>query len=329
MSSALPTRVPRIRKSSNWLRAWAAGACLLLAACATPQTDSLRARPGDLTPRIVLADTPFHAQRTKECGPAALAMAMGASGLDVSPDILVKQVYTPEREGSLATDLLAGARRYGRVAYPVAGLRDMLLQVSAGTPVLVMQNLGLEALPQWHFAVVIGYDIEAGTITLHSGTTPRLTMSMVTFERTWTRADNWGLVVLKPGRLPVNADIGRYLDAAAGLERAGRFAAAHAAYSAGLDHWRGNLSMAMGAGNALYEMGKLRDAAAMFERAGAAHPKAGDAFNNLAHVRRELGQIEAAEAAALRAVALGGPHAGIYRETLASIQKQKTGAATQ
>ncbi|MGE0650719.1 MAG: PA2778 family cysteine peptidase [Alphaproteobacteria bacterium] len=324
MSSALPTRAPRSRRLAA-VKASAAGIALFLAACATPQTDSLKERPWEVAPTADVLDAPFFAQRTKECGPAALAMALAASGLKVDPDALVAEVYTPAREGSLTTDILSAARRHGRVAYRISGMRDMFRQIAAGKPVVVLQNLALPVLPQWHYAVVVGYDIDEGTLTLHSGKTPRLTMPMETFERTWQRADYWGLLVLAPGQLPVEPELDRYLQAVTGLEHAKKFEAAQAAYIAGSRNWPDNLPLAMGIGNTHYELGNLHEAAVLFEWIGRDHPNAGDAFNNLAHVRLDMGNIPDAEKAAQRAVALGGPNIDVYRETLASIQKTKAG----
>ena len=38
--------------------------------------------PADVPPRIELADTPFFPQDDYQCGPAALATLLGASGID-------------------------------------------------------------------------------------------------------------------------------------------------------------------------------------------------------------------------------------------------------
>ncbi len=306
------------------LRAFAAGAlALLLAACATPQTDRLRGAPGDLPRASDIADAPFFAQNTRECGPAALAMALVASGRDASPDALVAEVYTPERGGTLPNDMIAGARRHGRLAYTVSDMNAVFREVNAGRPVVVLQNLALQMAPQWHFAVVIGYDLDRGTVTLHSGTTPRHVMAMETFERTWARGDHWGMLVLRPGEVPVSAERFRYVAAATGLERAAGAEAAHAAYEAGLALWPDDFTLRMGHGNTLYGLGRLEAAAAAFERAARDHPGEADAFNNLAHVRLGLGQLDAAEKAARRAVELGGRNAETYRGTLDSVLLEK------
>lgn len=302
-----------------WRKPALAGLSLVLAACATPQTDRLRADRGAVPPSGAVSEPVFFAQRTKECGPAALAMALVQSGIEVGPDELVGDVYNPGREGSLTPAVLAAARRHGRVAYPVTNLADLLRSVAAGRPVIVLQNLALEWFPQWHYAVAVGYDLERETITLHSGRTAFKETSLATFERTWRRGGYWGLLTLRPGEVPEPVDEETYIRAIAGVERAGRAAVAAEAYDAALERWPQNLTARMGLGNALYKSGRRRAAAEAFREATRRHPEAADAFNNLAHVLLELGDMAEAEGAARRAVDLGGPNLETYRDTLRSV----------
>jgi Tfp pilus assembly protein PilF len=75
----------------------------------------------------------------------------------------------------------------------------------------------------------------------------------------------------------------------------------------------------MGLGNVEYALGDRAAAEYAFRRAAEAHPEAGAALNNWAHVLGELGRVEEAEAAARRAVALGGPTAAQAQKTLEEI----------
>ena len=141
---------------------------ILLAGCASPRLDPARA--GALPQRIELAATPFHPQEVNHCGPAALASVLGAAGIAATPDDLAPAVYLPAREGSLPLDMLGGARRAGAMAVRTApGLEALMERVAAGMPVVVLQNLSLQWVPMWHYAVVIGFDRPRGTIILRSG----------------------------------------------------------------------------------------------------------------------------------------------------------------
>jgi tetratricopeptide (TPR) repeat protein len=300
------------------------GALLLLAlltGCATQTRTLLQQTNGALSPRAELAQTPFYAQERYQCGPAALAMSLNAAGIAVTPEALVPQVYVPQREGSFQVEMLAAARRHGAVAMTIPPRLDALLtEVAAGNPVIVLQNLSLQLFPLWHYAVVIGYDLDRAEIVLRSGTTERLPMSMSTFEHTWARSAYWAMVALPPGRLPATVEQGQMVDALLAFEKTGDAAAARRAYQAALQRWPDNLVLQMGYGNSAYAAGELTTAAAAFRRAADAHPDSAPAFNNLASVLSELGRFEEARQAAQKALALGGPWRDASFATLQSIE---------
>jgi tetratricopeptide (TPR) repeat protein len=279
---------------------------LALAACAAPQTARLVQEPGDLPPRAEVAEV-------------ALAMVLAWSGLPVTQDDLVPQVYTPEREGSLRSDVLGAARRNGRLAVPVGNLPDMLREIAAGNPVLVFQNLALDWYPQWHFAVAIGYDLEAREIVLHSGLDERRVTAMGTFESTWERGDYWALVVVSPDRLPASPGETAVLKAAAGLERGKRLEEAATAYRTVLGRWPESFGAIMGLGNVSYAESDFGAAEAAFRRAAAVRPTAPAPWNNLAYVLLGLNRKTEAIAAAREAVRLAGDDAAPYLETLDEI----------
>ena len=293
---------------------------LALAACATPQAERLVRDPGALPARAELTTVPFFPQELYYCGPAALAMVLAWSGLPVTQEDMVPQVYSPEREGTLRTDIVGAARRNGRLAVPVTTLADLLAELAAGHPVLVFQNLALDWFPQWHFAVAIGYDLEAREIVLHSGLDERRVTVLDTFENTWRRGDYWALVVLPPDTLPARADATAVVQAAAGLERVGRHRDAVDAYGTILGRWPGNFAAGMGLGNAYYGAGNLAAAEMSFRGVTGRHPMQAAGWNNLAHVLAERGLKAEAVVAARRAVEIGGRDIDTYRTTLRTIE---------
>lgn len=112
-------------------------------------------------------------------------MALAHSGVKVQPEDLVAEVYSPAKRSSLSISIISGARRRARLAYPVSRLDDLLREVAAGNPAIVLQNVGLPLFKRWHFAVVIGYDAARNEMILRSGTENRVTMSIRAFERSW------------------------------------------------------------------------------------------------------------------------------------------------
>src|SRR5665647_1957756 len=126
---------------------------LCLGACATPpQTRMMLGFPPASLPRhIELTNVPYFAQDAFQCGPASLAMSLNAVGYSVTPELLKPELYLPDRHGSLQVEMLAAARRNGAVAYQLAPeLNDVLHEIAAGTPVVVLQNLAFSWYPVWH-----------------------------------------------------------------------------------------------------------------------------------------------------------------------------------
>lgn len=295
-----------------------------LGACATPPaTSHLLSQTDGVPSRAEVLDVPFHPQEDHYCGPAALAMMLGWSGKAVTTEELISQVYTPGREGTLHADILTAARRHGRLAVPVRSLGDILVELAAGHPVLVFENLGLEWYPQWHYAVAVAYDLSREQITLRSGDEARHTIALSTFERVWDRGRRWAVVVLPPDRLPARADPMVVLDAAAGIERLGDTQAAATAYKTTLGQWPYLLAGWVGLGNAYHKLGDDKAAEDAFRRATDVAPGSPIAWNNLAHILAERGALASALEAARRAVALAQTAADdnmdAYRQTLMDI----------
>lgn len=299
----------------------------LLAGCVSlPQTAALRAEGGaGLPPRVELDAVPFFAQEEYQCGPAALAMALNAAGVTVSPDALTDEVYLPARKGSLQVEMLASARRHGLLAYQLAPeLKDVLAEVAAGNAVIVLQNQGLWSFhPYWHYAVVVGYDLDRKQVLLHSGTRARRAMALGLFEFLWLDGQRWSMVALDPSRLPATAQEQNFASAAAALEKTGRVAEAHRAYAALLQRWPANLIGLIGLGNTAYALGRPAEAETAFRQATAAHPLAAAAFNNLAQTLADQGKLDAALDAAREAVRLGGASLPAAQATLEEILKQR------
>ncbi|MDN0075399.1 PA2778 family cysteine peptidase [Crenobacter sp. SG2303] len=297
------------------------GLLLLLVGCATPpQTAALLAlRPAGLPERVELTNVPFFPQVAYQCGPAALATVLVHAGVLTTPEQLTPQVYLPERKGSLQAELLGATRRYGMVAYQVMPtLEAVLREVEAGDPVLVLQNLRLKSLPQWHYAVVVGYDLASARLVLRSGDMERLELPLAQFERSWADGERWAVVVLPPERPPATATEAAYLAAVTALERISP-TAAQRAYQTALTRWPNSLVAYIGLGNSAYAQKDLNGAERAYRQAIAAHPDAGDAWNNLGQVLADQGRRADALAAVRRAIELGGPHLEQYRRTLSQI----------
>jgi len=184
-------------------------------------------------PSRLIGEVPFFAQTTDQCGPAALASVLRFRGAETSPETLRRQIYLPERGGSLQLELIAATRSHGLLPQRLPPNLDALLQeISAGNPVLVLQNLAFDWLPRWHYAVVIGYDADNDEIILHSGERAQLRRPAWLFERTWARAEHWALVITRPEQPAATATPEQQLRTALALEEVGQRQAAALSYRA-------------------------------------------------------------------------------------------------
>ena len=315
-SAAAPERGRRLFRLTAPALAFA-----LLSGCATaPQSQRIgQTVPADLPPRVELADTAFFPQEDYQCGPAALATVLVGQGIAVTPAELVGEVYVPARQGSLQAEMRAAARARGLVAYRLRPeLADILTEVAAGNPVLVFQNLGLGFAPRWHYAVVIGYDLDAGRIVLRSGTIERHVNDLPRFERTWARGERWAFVALPPDQLPATAEPLSWLRTVNELEQTGMLTAAASGYRAAIKRWPEQHIGYLGLANTRFAVGEFASAERALRDLLQQQPQRHEAWNNLAHVlaARQCGRQ--ARSAAGCAVALA-PQAAVYERTARTV----------
>ena len=277
-----------------WRPIVALAACMLGAGCA------IGPRLQD-TP-VEVESVPFYAQTAHQCGPAALATVLDHSGVSVTPDTIADEVYLPGLEGSLQVEMLAAARRHGRIPFLIPHDCDALLdELEAGNPVLVLQNLAFERFPKWHYAVVVGYEPERNRFILRSGKKERKTENSLMFQRYWRMADYWGMVTVPPGRLPVTATAATWAKAVAGSEKFLTDKDVEKAYRVALERWPDSALLLFAAANFHYGQGDLKRAYGEYQRLLDADPKHVAGRNNFANLlldsgcaQRALGEIRLA-----------------------------------
>ena len=296
---------------------------VFLAGCASLQTESLLRSENKYPQKVELSSVPFFAQEQYQCGPAALAMMLQAETKPVTPEELVPKIFLPNRKGSLQIEILAVARQYDVIPYVLnKNMADLFTEVQANHPVIVLQNLGLSWLPKWHYAVVVGFDFTTSEMILRSGREARHVVPMKVFERTWARSDYWAVVMLAPDTLPATADVNRYIEAVAAVERMKKYHSSAIGYKTALKQWPDNRVALMGLGNSYAAQQDYLSAAAVFRMTTVKYPQAADAFNNLADTLVNLQRYEEAIAAIKIALELGGEHKAIYLQTLQTIENK-------
>lgn len=299
---------------------------LILGGCASQV--QLPAQSERLPSRVELTEVPFYPQDEYQCGPAALATMLVQRGVSTSPEQLKPQVYLPQRKGSLKLELVAAARQHGMLVYPLQPNLDALLtQVAAGNPVLVMQNLGFDWYPQWHFAVVVGFDRSQRELVLRSATVERWTTDFTSFDKTWARAKRWAVVTLPPDRLPQEAQLQPWLQAASDLEETGRRTDAERAYRTAAEHWPDEAMPALALGNARHAEGDRVGAEAALRDSIHRQPDFTVGWFNLGELLNERGCPQQAAVARTCAQQLA-PDDARFKAPLGASAKAANGSCT-
>jgi tetratricopeptide (TPR) repeat protein len=283
--------------------------------------------PAGIKQQVDLTGVPFFPQNDFQCGPAALATSLAYFGAPVNAQSLVPEVYLPERHGSLQIEMLAATRRHGLIAYQLAPkMPDVLREIDAGTPVILLQDFGLWPVTIWHYAVAVGYDLDGGNFIFRSGIKQHLEMPFAVAEFSWKESKYWAMVTVPPDKIPVTATEAPYLKAVVAFEHAGNKEGAHTAYAAMLARWPDSLPIGVALANSEYGLGNLKQAEAVLRSMIEKHPDAAVAYNNLAQTLADEGRPAEALPLAEKAVALGGPYLKNAQDTLDGIRGQVSGA---
>jgi hypothetical protein len=276
------------------------GACVLMAGCAGKAPLPTLAT----TPELV--DVPFFAQTEYQCGPAALATILVTAGVAVTPEELIGAVYVEGLKGSLQPELTAATRRYGLLPLPVApDAQSLFAEVADGRPTLVLQNLGVRKVPIWHYAVVVGFDSDAGEVILRSGTEERRREPLRRFLRSWQLADNWAFVATEPATIPATARPDVFMRTLVGAERQLDDSTLESAYSSALARWPDDSFVLFIAALRDHTIGQQTSAARLYRKVLERDPDHAAARNNLANVLFEQG---------CRTEALQEAHTALARE---------------
>jgi tetratricopeptide (TPR) repeat protein len=174
------------------------------------------------------------------------------------------------------------------MAVQITGFNSLLSEVNDGHPVVIFENLGLSWYQQWHYAVVIGYDLNREDIIMHSGHDEASRTDLKIFERSWKLSDYWALAVLPPGQIAKSAGELANMRAAAGLEMVGRNDEAQRSYESILQVWPKSVSALIGLGNLAFARGDYRASVNYLRRAHEIDPDSKAAEHNLKVAEEKL-----------------------------------------
>jgi tetratricopeptide (TPR) repeat protein len=162
--------------------------------------------------------------------------------------------------------------------------------------VIVFQNLGIDSLPYWHYAVVIGFDLNKKTISLHTGLSENRQVPMAVFENTWRRSDYWVLAPLPAGKISVDMDPLTYLQAALDVLNTGDQLVAIKALKLAHKTWPNNWLASFSLANHYYDA-NLTESISWYEAALARDNNQLAIWNNYLYALDKTGCYEQARSA--------------------------------
>ncbi|QHJ12594.1 hypothetical protein FX988_02852 [Paraglaciecola mesophila] len=211
----------------------------LLCACqSTPQTEQLFAQQNDFANKHLIKDVPFYPQQAFYCGPTTLAEVFNYYGANTTPEQIAPSLFVPELDGSLQLEMVSASRQQGMLAYAQKGdLPQLLGLIRDDVPVVVLQNVSVALIPMWHYALVIGYDLDTRELILHTGETQNHRLNFTTFERTWARGEYWLLAAVPPDKMSSEFAPLHYTQAAQDLLSTGQKKAGREALETAISTW--------------------------------------------------------------------------------------------
>ncbi|MGV8920658.1 MAG: peptidase C39 family protein [Pseudomonas sp.] len=221
--------ISRLRAVPTRRIALAVAFLLTLGGCASGVTPAMQRLPD----RVELNSVPFFRGNIYQSGPGTLASMLSQQGVIITPGLLDKPLKLPGGEAGLEQNMQTLAREYGFVVYPLDQQLDALLvQVSAGYPVMVRFTDGHAWWAEPRYGVLTGYNRSKQTVVLHAGMNSHLVVSFSNFVSAWKDAGSWAVLVQGPRQLPAQVDEQRWLSAANALAQAGQEQAAGEAIKA-------------------------------------------------------------------------------------------------
>ena len=294
---------------------------VLFTGCASKNYDYLSTDKSILeSKKLSLA---LYPQEEYFCGPSSMATLLNHQHIDFIYGDVVGSTFTPDLKGTLQVEMKATARRYGLIPYAInPNLPSVLSEVSTNRPVLVLFNLGLPALPVWHYSVVTGFDKESKKVYLSGTKTHPTWMSFDEFETFFERAGSWAIVALKPPLLPVASSETEIIKAIVDMAEVGyKDAAKQTAINYVSQHPLSFLGSVMLA-NIHFNMKDYPNATAEYRRALILKPNDPVVLNNLAQSLLKENKLYDAKLNALAAVNAGGVFLVESQTTLEEINRK-------
>ncbi len=145
---------------------------------------------------VIVENVPFVKQKDKFCGPAAMASVMQFYGQNISQQEIAEEIYFPELNGALISDMENFAKGSGYTVESTNGSIDMLKSnLDERQPVILLVDKGKWKVSVPHYYVAYGYNDEKKTIILHTGDKGDQKISYDKLDEEWGKMNKLMLVI--------------------------------------------------------------------------------------------------------------------------------------
>jgi predicted double-glycine peptidase len=143
-------------------------------------------------PTRIIHNVPFYPQEDFQCGPASLTAVLNFWGVQITPEEIARDIYSPSARGTLTLDMIGYPAKKGmEVVHYQGSMDDLRKKIDSGHPMIVLVDLGFLIYQQNHFMVIVGYE-EDGVVA-HSGKEPLKHIPLKSFMKTWAKTNYWTL----------------------------------------------------------------------------------------------------------------------------------------
>lgn len=171
---------------------------------------------------------------------------------------------------------------------------DLFELLDGEIPVIVLLNQGTAASPVWHYAVVIGFDIDRQLVILRSGRTKREVMKISTFYEFFKNGGHWKLIAVPTTMVPPGVSEDTYIKSAYDLEQTLDDEIVQFAYETAVKKWPQSLMVKLAAANYFFDKYHYEIAHDLYADVLKQDADEPIALNNMAETLYYLGEFDEA-----------------------------------
>jgi len=145
---------------------------------------------------VIVENVPFVRQNDKFCGPAAMASVMQFYGQNIDQDEIAEEIYIPQLNGALISDMENFAGDSGYTVKSTNGSIELLKSnLDNKQPVILLVDKGKWRVSIPHYYVAYGYNDEKETVLLHTGDKRDQEINFDKLDQEWKKMNRLMLVI--------------------------------------------------------------------------------------------------------------------------------------